>query len=109
MADGLRTDKFPESKLVIFVHTAPWEIEPYKPISKSVSASQRAEEKQRQQLELSLKSDLVAAVGPRLTRETQMLLVPFSADKKVFEILPGLSKATKKPDHVRPAQEVLLI
>jgi glycosyltransferase involved in cell wall biosynthesis len=79
--------KFGAAALVHVVHTAPAEIEPYK---SRLDAAARVEAREAYTLELADHADVIAAVGPRLTRYANHLLDDGYGDTPVFQLNPGL-------------------
>jgi len=91
-----REQHFPKSLLVLFVHTAPGEIEHLKG-KPADEAMQAAESKEQQQATLMGKADLVVAVGPRLTCEIEAALHGWQAAAPVHKFLPWLPQHEPLP------------
>ncbi|BCJ06382.1 hypothetical protein PRtIB026_A38480 [Pseudomonas sp. RtIB026] len=83
-------DFFPAARRVHFIHTAPGDIEWYKAQQDGVSASARAEQKERLQIEMARTAQLVVAVGPLLTEEINMSLYPYDDAPPVHQMIPGM-------------------
>jgi glycosyltransferase involved in cell wall biosynthesis len=99
--------KYGTARLVHIVHTAPAEIEPYKD---SGEASARVEVREAYTMELAGHADVIAAIGPRLTRYATHLLDDGYEGIPVLRLDPGLDadpldRARRTP--VRPNVMVL--
>ncbi|WFE35093.1 glycosyltransferase family 4 protein [Micromonospora sp. WMMD975] len=79
--------KFCTATMVHIIHTAPAEIEPYKGNGK---ASARVEAREAYTLDLAGQADVVAGVGPRLTRYATHLLDDGYGGRPVLRLDPGL-------------------
>ncbi|MEV8374729.1 glycosyltransferase family 4 protein [Kribbella sp. NPDC056861] len=79
--------KFGTAALVHLVHTAPAEIEPYKG---SADAAARVEAREAYTADLAGQADVVAGVGPRLTRYATHLLDDGYGGRNVLRLDPGL-------------------
>ena len=100
-------DFFPQARFVLFVHTAPGEIEWYKARSEGEdTAAEKAEQREKAQRELARSASLVVAVGPRLKRETEANLV--GLDIPVMQLNPGLGE-TRQPGQPLAAIYCLLL
>ncbi|MBL0269432.1 MAG: glycosyltransferase family 4 protein [Chitinophagaceae bacterium] len=91
MAD-LKMNYYKDSKVILFIHTAPGEIEWLKPEQEIESVAGKAETKENKQKELALNADWVAAVGPHLFFETQSLLSGATSNNNLIQFNPGLFK-----------------
>lgn len=85
-AERLRSNFYPNAKTILFIHTAPGEIEWFKPDS----TMQKTEERERIQKDLAKNADLVVAVGPRLKHEVASLLAGLEKQPPLFQFNPGL-------------------
>jgi glycosyltransferase involved in cell wall biosynthesis len=87
-AKAQQEDHFPRAKRVHFIHMAPGQIEWYKG---KADAAIQASEREKQELELMRGAQLVAAVGPRLYRETSTIVsrLKVSERPKVWQFDPG--------------------
>jgi len=100
-------DFFPQSRFVLFIHTAPGEIEWYKARAEGENtAAETAEQRQKAQRELGRKASLVVAVGPRLKREIEANLVGLNIP--VMQLNPGLGE-TRQPGQPLAAIYCLLL
>ncbi len=81
-------DAFAGAARVHMIHMAPGEIEWLKD---QPGAAVRAEDRERLELDLSRGAAVVAAVGPRLARETENLLAALDAPPPVVRLDPGLT------------------
>jgi glycosyltransferase involved in cell wall biosynthesis len=79
--------KFGTAALVHLVHTAPAEIEPYKG---AADAAARVEAREAYTVDLAGQADVVAGVGPRLTRYATHLLDDGYGGRNVLRLDPGL-------------------
>jgi glycosyltransferase involved in cell wall biosynthesis len=79
--------KYGHARLVHIVHTAPAEIEPYKG---RLDAAQRVEDREAFTTDIARHTDVIAAVGPRLTRYVTGLLEDGYGDVSVFRLDPCL-------------------
>jgi glycosyltransferase involved in cell wall biosynthesis len=75
------------AKLVHVVHTAPSEIERYKDTQQ---ATERTEERERFMRKMAAEADVVAAVGPRLVRNTRAVVDDGYGTVHVEQLDPGL-------------------
>jgi glycosyltransferase involved in cell wall biosynthesis/tetratricopeptide (TPR) repeat protein len=101
------TDFFPHSRFVLFIHTAPGEIEWYKSRGEGeLTAAVTAEHREQTQRELARKASLVVAVGPRLKREIEANLVGLNIP--VMQLNPGLGE-TRQPGQPLAAIYCLLL
>jgi glycosyltransferase involved in cell wall biosynthesis/tetratricopeptide (TPR) repeat protein len=94
-AEALRDDFFPNCKTVLFIHTAPREIEWYKMPDADETSTAAAESRARLQKQLALRADLVAAVGPRLFAAIQTALVGETPEPTITRIDPGMRISTE--------------
>jgi glycosyltransferase involved in cell wall biosynthesis len=81
---------FESAKTILFIHTAPEEIELLKDSHEGIELMKRAEQRRQLQKDIALKSDLVAAVGPHLYTEIYMQLGATEGARKVIRFDPGL-------------------
>jgi glycosyltransferase involved in cell wall biosynthesis len=86
----LRRDFFPLARTIFFIHTSPGEIEWYKPIDGDKSMTQKADERERIQLQLAKESDLVVAVGQKLFNEMSTQLSGLTIHPEIVQFTPGL-------------------
>ena len=101
-AQAQAADYFPESKFLLFIHTAPGEIEWYKTrLDGDNTATETAEQREKAQRRLASKADLVVAVGPRLRREVEANLI--GLETSIIQFNPGLGE-TKQPN--RPLESI---
>ncbi|TCO61886.1 glycosyltransferase involved in cell wall biosynthesis [Actinocrispum wychmicini] len=80
--------QFPGARLVHIVHTAPAEIEPHKGNNETTRIIEQREDFTRR---LAADADVVAAVGPRLTRTTQSVIDDGYGTVQVVRLDPGLT------------------
>jgi glycosyltransferase involved in cell wall biosynthesis len=85
-ARALRDEFFGDARRVHVVHTAPGQIEWFKADPTEGSRAAILEEREKIERDLATTADVVAAVGPLLTRETASL-----SGASVIELLPGLA------------------
>ena len=101
-AQAQAADYFPESKFLLFIHTAPGEIEWYKTrLDGDNTAAETAEQREKAQRQIASKADLVVAVGPRLRREVEANLIGLKTS--IIQFNPGLGE-TKQPN--RPLESI---
>ncbi|MEO5363422.1 MAG: glycosyltransferase [Magnetococcus sp. DMHC-8] len=86
---AIKQHLFPQARLVLFIHTHPGKIQNYKSRDAKVTASRSGEDRDDWQRELAVHADCVVAVGPRLFRHAESLLVDHP-DKSVSQFIPGL-------------------
>lgn len=89
-AKALASTHFKGCKRLHFIHTAPGEIEWYKPVPAEQTASQKMEVRQQEQIQLSAGAELVVAVGPRLHREIGQLLHTSTPTARILNFTPGI-------------------
>lgn len=100
-------DFFPQARFVLFIHTAPGEIEWYKARSEGENtAAEQAEQREKTQRGLAGSASLVVAVGPRLKREIEANLVGLNIP--VMQLNPGLGE-TRRPGQPLAAFYCLLL
>ena len=100
-------DFFPLARFVLFIHTAPGEIEWYKTRSEGENtAAETAEQREKTQRGLASSASLVVAVGPRLKREIEANLVGLNIP--VMQLNPGLGE-TRQPGQPLAAIYCLLL
>lgn len=87
-AEAQVADNFREAQRVHFVHMIPSEIEWYKGNDR---AAKTAEERERLELTLCRNASIVAAVGPRIFRETATLVHGLISPPTVYRFDPGIS------------------
>ncbi|MEO8172029.1 MAG: glycosyltransferase family 4 protein [Sediminibacterium sp.] len=106
-----KDDYFPQSQTILFVHTAPGEIEFFKPEKAIESVAEKAELKDNEQKALAERADLVAAVGPHLYYETKSLLAGLDKQPNLILFNPGLSKPFQEIDFTstNPTPEALMV
>jgi glycosyltransferase involved in cell wall biosynthesis len=106
----LSADMYPKSERIHFIHTAPAEIEWFKTVSPGCTASEKAEDRQREQVELCRTAQIVAAVGPRLHREIAQALYGAFDPEKILAFNPGLNTdGVVKPEGIPPAYQCLVL
>ena len=86
----LARDHFPTCRRVLFIHTAPEEIEWHKEPREDSSSTERAETRKHEQLELAKGCALVVAVGPRLAAEFGTDIHGLEDPPPLLELTPGL-------------------
>jgi len=99
------TDNYQEAKRVHFVHMIPSEIEWYKGKD---DAAKTAEERERLEMKLCRNASLVAAVGPRITREIATLIHGLESPPKLHCFNPGILSASPATS-VPPGIQCLLL
>lgn len=104
-AEAQVVDNFKEARRVHFVHMIPSEIEWYKG---KEEAAKTAEERERLELSLCRNASLVAAVGPRIFRETSTLVHCLVPPPKVHCFIPGINNAIS-PNSVPPGIQCLIL
>ncbi|MCW1884190.1 PQQ-binding-like beta-propeller repeat protein [Luteolibacter flavescens] len=98
---------FKNSRLAHFVHVAPGATEWFKSTSEGTRAAAKAEIRERLEVTLASRADLVVAVGPLLKREISNLL--HEKEDRIYQLDPGLnitSTAIRRPP---PGEQCLLI
>jgi glycosyltransferase involved in cell wall biosynthesis/tetratricopeptide (TPR) repeat protein len=106
-AQAQAADFFPQARFILFIHTAPGEIEWYKVRAKGEdTAAEVADQRENTQRELAGKASLVVAVGPRLKREIEANLVGLNVP--VMQLNPGLGE-TRHAGHPLAAIYCLLL
>jgi glycosyltransferase involved in cell wall biosynthesis len=98
-------DNFKEAQRVHFVHMIPSEIEWYKG---KEEAAKTAEEREHLELKLCRNASLVAAVGPRIFRETATLVHCLDPRPHVHCFIPGIHKDLS-PNSVPPGIQCLIL
>jgi glycosyltransferase involved in cell wall biosynthesis len=103
---SLAINHYPGSKRVLFIHTAPEEIEWHKEPREDSSSTGRAEERKKEQLGLARECHLVVAVGPHLASEFGTDLHGAGIPVPLMELTPGLPErpvhaATTLPPAIR--------
>jgi glycosyltransferase involved in cell wall biosynthesis len=101
--------KYANSKLVHIVHTAPAEVEPYK---NRPDAAMRIEAREAFTRELAGDADVIAAIGPRLTRYVTSLLEDGYGGAPVLRIDPQLdldSNAMERRRQVPARRNVMVL
>lgn len=107
-ADSLVRNHFPHSKHVLFIHTAPKQIEWFKEQGDDTTATGTGELRRQLQISLARKAHLVAGVGPKLQNAMANELHALTPPKTAVEFLPGLEtpfRAASPP----PANECLVL
>jgi len=107
-ATSLVKNHFPNSKHVLFIHTAPKQIEWFKEQGDDTTATGTGELRRQLQISLARKAHLVAAVGPKLQNAMANELHALTPPKTAVEFLPGLEtpfRAAPPP----PANECLVL
>ena len=99
------TDNFQEARRVHFVHMIPSEIEWYKGKDE---AAKTAEEREHLEMNLCRNASLVAAVGPRIARETATLVHGLESPSKVHCFNPGILNVPRA-NSVPPGIQCLLL
>lgn len=99
-ANLLAENHFPHSKKVLFIHTAPEEIEWYKE-KKVKEQTADAAERKRIQLNIAKQCDLVVAVGPHLYSEFSTDLRGINSTVPIHEFIPGLFTMLEE-DNLKP-------
>jgi glycosyltransferase involved in cell wall biosynthesis len=105
-AEAQVADNFKEARRVHFVHTIPGEIEWYKDNDDPASS---AEERERLELNLCRNASLVAAVGPRIARETATLVHGLDTHPKVHCFYPGIDNVSDANVMPPPGIQCLLL
>jgi glycosyltransferase involved in cell wall biosynthesis len=108
---ALLKDHFPSAKTVLFIHTSPGEIEWYKNPGQNESISEKAESREKLQLDLVKGSNLIAAVGPKLVNEIRSQVSGLSTNHHTFRFDPGLFEDPDRSDNSisNPIYECLLL
>ncbi len=81
---------FRNSKHLLFIHTAPTQIEWFKEQGVDTTATGTAELRRQLQIRLASQAQLVAGVGPKLWRAMANELHALTPPKTVLRFLPGL-------------------
>lgn len=84
-----KLNSFPRARLAHVVHVAPGTTEWFKGDEEGSSAAAKAENRERLELDIATKADLVIAVGPLLKREIANLLN--GETHKIYQLNPGLN------------------
>jgi glycosyltransferase involved in cell wall biosynthesis len=84
-ARSLQMDFFPDARRVHLVHTFPAHIEWFKDAGPSQTRMTKAADREAHERDIAREADLVAAVGPLLTREASAML-----GRNVVELMPGV-------------------
>jgi glycosyltransferase involved in cell wall biosynthesis len=90
---------YAQARLVLIVHTAPPEIEPYK---NSGRAAQLIGQREAYTRSLAAEADVVAAVGPRLERYAADLLADGLGPRHVLRLDPGIDVGGSGTEERRP-------
>jgi glycosyltransferase involved in cell wall biosynthesis/nucleoside phosphorylase len=104
-AQGLRAAHFPAAKYVYFVHSSPLDTEHLKEYQQDTYVLQR-EKRLAEELASAGKADLVACVGPRLSRYMRDALMSRGRSDRVVRIDCGISNDSR--EYHPPAQPTLL-
>ena len=88
-ATSLVNNHFPNSKHVLFIHTAPKQIEWFKEQGDDTTATSTGELRRQLQISLARKAYLVAAVGPKLRNAMANELHALTPPKTAVEFLSG--------------------
>ena len=107
-ATSLVENHFPNGKHVLFIHTAPKQIEWFKEQGDDATATGTIEPRRQLQITLAGKAYLVAGVGPKLQNAMANELHALTPRKTAVEFLPGLETpfpAVSPP----PANECLVL
>lgn len=107
-ATSLAENHFRSSKHVLFIHTAPDQIEWFKEQGDDTTATGTAETRRQLQIKLASKAHLIAGVGPKLQRVMANELHALTPPKTAFEFLPGLETPFRVAS-APPANECLVL
>lgn len=102
---------FKKSIKVLFIHTAPGELEWLKPERTHNNVAERAEERETIQKDLAKDCSVVAAVGPKLFLEIQTSMAGLATRPDIIRFDPGLYKSANDIDYssISPIPESLII
>jgi glycosyltransferase involved in cell wall biosynthesis len=94
--------------LVHIVHTAPAHVEPYK---RDDDATRRTEEREKMTRHVCAHADVVAAVGPRLTRSADAMVGDGFGGVSVLQLDPGMDIPAGVADRLRhvPTNPTVLV
>lgn len=107
-ADSLIRNHFQSSKHVLFVHTAPKQIEWFKEHGSDSTATGTAEVRRQLQIHLAQRADLVAGVGPKLWNAVSNDLHALTPPKSAIKFLPGIETPFRRASPP-PANECLVL
>jgi glycosyltransferase involved in cell wall biosynthesis len=107
-ATSLVENHFPKSKHVLFIHTAPKQIEWFKEQGDETTATSTGELRRQLQISLARKAYLVASVGPKLQNAMANELHALTPSKTALEFLPGLETPFRDASPP-PANECLVL
>jgi len=99
-------DHFPNAARVHFIHVAPGEIEWFKGRD---GATERAEQREQEEIILCNSASLVVAVGPRLHRVASTFVSNLAGTPSVYRLDPGMSAQSLNRNPIPPEIECLLI
>lgn len=99
---------YPAAKRILFIHTAPTEIEMLKPEQLNNDMAERAEERETIQKHLAKNSNLVVAVGPKLFMEISATMAGITIKPEIVRFDPGLYNLPEKISYEFSARSVLL-
>jgi len=105
-AEAQVSDNFKEARRVHFVHMIPGEIEWFK---EKEEAAKTAEEREQLELELCRNATLVAAVGPRIFRETGTMVHCLDPRPKVHLFIPGIHNDLSSDLKIPPGIQCLVL
>lgn len=97
-----------DAALVHVVHTAPSENEPYK---RATDATRRTEARELETRGVAADADVVAAVGPRLTRSAEAMVGDGFGGVSILQLDPGMHMSAELADRHRqvPAKPTVLV
>ena len=107
-ATSLVENHFPKSKHVLFIHTAPKQIEWFKEQGDDTTATGTSELRRQLQISLARKAHLVEGVGPKLQQAIGNELHALTPPKTALEFLPGLETPFRDASPP-PANECLVL
>ncbi len=107
-ATSLVENHFPNSKHILFIHTAPKQIEWFKEQGDDTTATGTGEVRRQLQISLARKAHLVAGVGPKLQNAMANELHALTPSKTALAFLPGLETPFRDASPP-PANECLVL
>jgi glycosyltransferase involved in cell wall biosynthesis len=107
---GLRDRFFDKAALVLFVHTAPDEIEWSKERTAQLpgGATRRHDERLQRRRDLCMAAELVLPIGPRLTKGIETDLWGDPSTPTIHEFLPGTANSELIPNNPPPVPRLIV-
>jgi glycosyltransferase involved in cell wall biosynthesis len=105
----LQQRHFPESRRILFIHTAPEEIELYEAGRPGATASAHAEKRVDLQRRLAAGCSLIVAVGSRLQREFETQMQGKPEVDRIVTFTPAVDTSEERPVNNPPGIQCLVL